>query len=135
MKTKNDSMRGLKSVGIGFGAVLVALTFAAGIASAGSFEWVTVDGNGIPNGGQCITLRLGSEVIGAYNPSSYWNATLNWSLASIGTWHSMTTYPALNGRLGFRFNVTDTPSDPDTLTIRAYDTSPPSGPHDWTCTG
>ena len=116
--------------------MLVALIIAATPVMAGTFEWVTVDGNSIPNGGACNTLDYGSEVIGAYNPNEPWQAILDWKIDSVGTWHSITTYQALNGRLGFRFTVTDDPLRYDGLTIRAFDTDswPYGGPFFWTCT-
>ena len=135
MNVRNGSMRESRLVGFGFGAVLVALSFAAGIASAGSYDWVTIDGNYIADGGACNTLDQGSDVIGSYDPNVDWQAILDWQIQSVGTWHNITTYPGSNGKLGFRFTVSDDPSRYDTLWIRAFDTdsSPYGGPFYWHC--
>jgi len=135
MKRNVNGSKGMKSVGVGLGAVFAALVFAAGPVLAGSYEWVTVDGNSIANGGQCSALDYGSEVIGVYDPNSPWQAVLEWKLGSGTTWHSISTFPGTDGTLAFRFNVTDNPNGSDTLNIRAWDTdvSPPSGPYPWSC--
>jgi len=136
MKVGFGNVTGIRKVGMGIGAMLISLLFMTGIVSAGSYNWVYVDGNSILNGGKCSTLSGGSDVFGSYSPSAPWQATLDWRLDSVGTWHAITTFNGANGALGFRFTVTDTPSGSDTLRIRAYDTdtSPPSGPYYWTCT-
>ena len=132
---KYRNLRESKSIGFGLGAVLIALSFVAGTASAGSYDWVTVDGNYIADGGACNTLDQGSDVIGSYDPNADWQAILDWQIQSVGTWHNITTYQGSNGKLGFRFTVSDDPLRIDALWIRAFDTdsSPYGGPYYWHC--